>query len=244
MLNKILIANRGEIACRVIDSAQKLGVATVAIYSDFDANARHVAMADQAVHVGQAPAAESYLNIEAVIGAAKSTGAQGIHPGYGFLSENAVFARACTDAGLVFIGPPPEAIEVMGSKQASKQLMESAAVPLIPGYHDSDESDERLTQAADTIGFPLMIKASAGGGGKGMRRVDNPEDFASSLAAARREAGAAFGDDRILLEKMLINARHVEVQVFADNHGNVVHLFERDCSLQRRHQKKISTLWK
>lgn len=239
MLNKILIANRGEIACRVIDSAQKLGVATVAIYSDFDANARHVAMADQAVHVGQAPAAESYLNIEAVIGAAKSTGAQGIHPGYGFLSENAVFARACTDAGLVFIGPPPEAIEVMGSKQASKQLMESAAVPLIPGYHDSDESDERLTQAAETIGFPLMIKASAGGGGKGMRRVDNPEDFESSLAAARREASAAFGDDRILLEKMLINARHVEVQVFADNHGNVVHLFERDCSLQRRHQKVI-----
>jgi len=239
MQKKILVANRGEIACRVIDTAQKLGVATVAIYSDFDAGARHVELADEAVHVGASPAAESYLDIEAIIAAAKATGAEAIHPGYGFLSENAAFAQACTDADLVFIGPPPQAIEVMGSKQASKQLMEGAAVPLIPGYHDADESDQRLTEAADAIGFPLMIKASAGGGGKGMRRVDNLEDFPTSLAAARREAKAAFGDDRMLLEKMLINARHVEVQIFADNHGNVVHLFERDCSLQRRHQKVV-----
>ena len=239
MFNKILIANRGEIACRVIETAQKLGVATVAVYSDFDASARHVELADEAVHIGAAPAAESYLDIDTVIAAAKSSGAEAIHPGYGFLSENAAFAGACSDAGLVFIGPPPEAIEVMGSKQASKQLMEGAAVPLIPGYHDSDESDERLTEAAASIGFPLMIKASAGGGGKGMRRVDDARDFASNLAAARREASAAFGDDRILLEKMLVDARHVEVQVFADNHGAAVHLFERDCSLQRRHQKVI-----
>lgn len=239
MLQKILIANRGEIACRVIDTARRLGVKTVAVYSDFDRAARHVELADQAVHIGAAPAAKSYLDIAAVIKAAQQTGAEGIHPGYGFLSENAVFAKACEDAGLVFIGPPATAIETMGSKQASKQLMEGASVPLIPGYHGTDETDATLTRAAQEIGYPLMIKASAGGGGKGMRRVDAAEDFAGHLAAARREAKAAFGDDRILLEKMLVNARHVEVQVFADNAGNVVHLFERDCSLQRRHQKVI-----
>ena len=239
MLKKILIANRGEIACRVIRTAQRLGVATVALYSDFDSHALHVELADEAVHIGPSPATESYLDIDAVIAAAKETGAEGIHPGYGFLSENADFANACAAAGLIFIGPPAKAIEVMGSKQASKQLMEGAAVPLIPGYHGTEESDERLTEAAESIGFPLMIKASAGGGGKGMRRVDRADDFAANLAAARREASAAFGDDRILLEKMLVNARHVEIQVFADNHGNVVHLFERDCSLQRRHQKVI-----
>jgi len=239
MLNKILIANRGEIACRVIDTARRLGVRSVAVYSDFDAGARHVELADEAVHIGAAPAASSYLDIAAVIKAAQTSGAAGIHPGYGFLSENAEFAKACLDQGLVFIGPPAPAIDTMGSKQASKQLMETAAVPLIPGYHGSDESDDVLTKAAQDIGFPLMIKASAGGGGKGMRRVDRADDFESALAAARREAKAAFGDDRILLEKMLVNARHVEIQVFADNHGNVVHLFERDCSLQRRHQKVI-----
>lgn len=239
MFKKILIANRGEIACRVIDTARRLGIKTVAVYSDFDEHSRHVEMADQAVHIGAAPAVDSYLDIQAVIDAAITTGAQGIHPGYGFLAENATFAQACEDANLTFIGPPVSAIETMGSKQASKQLMESAAVPLIPGYHGSDESDPTLAAAAADIGYPLMIKASAGGGGKGMRRVDTAEDFTGHLAAARREAKAAFGDDRILLEKMLVNARHVEIQVFADNHGNVVHLFERDCSLQRRHQKVI-----
>ena len=239
MFKKILISNRGEIACRVINTAARLGIKTVAVYSDFDATARHVELADEAVHLGGSQATDNYLNIEAVISAAKASGAEAIHPGYGFLSENADFADACHDADIVFIGPPKQAIEVMGSKQASKQLMESAAVPLIPGYHGADESDARLVEAAKSIGFPLMIKASAGGGGKGMRRVDTPDDFATSLAAARREASAAFGDDKILLEKMLLSARHVEIQVFADNHDNVVHLFERDCSLQRRHQKVI-----
>ena len=239
MFKKILISNRGEIACRVIDTAARLGITTVAVYSDFDASARHVELADEAVHLGGSQASDSYLNIDAVISAAKASGAQAIHPGYGFLSENADFADACQEAGIVFIGPPKQAIEVMGSKQASKQLMESAAVPLIPGYHGADETDARLLEAAKSIGFPLMIKASAGGGGKGMRRVNTLEDFATSLGAARREASAAFGDDKILLEKMLLNARHVEIQVFADNHDNVVHLFERDCSLQRRHQKVI-----
>jgi len=239
MLKKILIANRGEIACRIIDTARRLGVKTVAVYSDFDHAARHVEMADEAVHIGAAPATDSYLDGNAILAAAQQTGAEGIHPGYGFLSENATFAQACDDAGLIFIGPPATAIETMGSKQASKQLMESAAVPLIPGYHGSTEDDATLTKAAADIGYPLMIKASAGGGGKGMRRGDKATDFAGHLTAARREAKAAFGDDRILLEKMLINARHVEIQVFADNHGNVVHLFERDCSLQRRHQKVI-----
>ena len=239
MFKKILISNRGEIACRVIDTAARLGITTVAVYSDFDASARHVELADEAVHLGGSQASDSYLNIDAVISAAKASGAQAIHPGYGFLSENADFADACQEAGIVFIGPPKQAIEVMGSKQASKQLMESAAVPLIPGYHGADETDARLLEAAKSIGFPLMIKASAGGGGKGMRRVNTLDDFATSLGAARREASAAFGDDKILLEKMLLNARHVEIQVFADNHDNVVHLFERDCSLQRRHQKVI-----
>ena len=232
MFKKILISNRGEIACRVIDTAARLGITTVAVYSDFDASARHVELADEAVHLGGSQASDSYLNIDAVISAAKASGAQAIHPGYGFLSENADFADACQEAGIVFIGPPKQAIEVMGSKQASKQLMESAAVPLIPGYHGADETDARLLEAAKSIGFPLMIKASAGGGGKGMRRVNTLDDFATSLGAARREASAAFGDDKILLEKMLLNARHVEIQVFADNHDNVVHLFERDCSLQ------------
>ena len=228
MFRKILIANRGEIACRVIRTAKSMGVATVAVYSDADANARHVAMADEAVHIGAAPVRESYLLPERIIEAAKRTGAQAIHPGYGFLSENAGFARACKEAGLVFIGPPPSAIEAMGLKGAAKALMEKAKVPVVPGYHGDDQSPELLAKEAGRIGYPVLIKAVAGGGGKGMRRVDSAQEFASALAGAQREGANAFGDDKVLLEKYLVKPRHIEIQVFADSHGNAVHLFERD----------------
>jgi 3-methylcrotonyl-CoA carboxylase alpha subunit len=239
VFRKILIANRGEIACRVIRTAKRLGVATVAVYSDADARARHVAMADEAVHIGGAAVRDSYLVAERVINAAKLTGAQAIHPGYGFLSENAGFARACAEAGLVFIGPPPAAIEAMGLKGAAKALMEKAKVPVVPGYHGDDQSPDLLAKEAERIGYPVLIKAVAGGGGKGMRRVDAAKDFAAALAGAQREAANAFGDDKVLLEKYLVKPRHIEIQVFADGHGNAVHLFERDCSVQRRHQKVL-----
>ena len=236
---KVLVANRGEIACRVIATCRRLGIATVAVYSDADRHARHVRLADEAVHIGPAPAADSYLRGEVIIAAARATGARAIHPGYGFLSENAGFARACAGAGITFIGPPPSAIEAMGSKSAAKALMGAAGVPLTPGYHGDNQDPEFLLAQAHLIGFPVLIKASAGGGGKGMRRVDRGEDFADALAGCRREAASAFGDDRVLVEKYVLSPRHIEVQVFADGHGNVVHLFERDCSVQRRHQKVL-----
>ncbi len=239
MFDRILIANRGEIACRVARTARRLGIETVAVYSDADRDAPHVAACDQALHIGPAPATDSYLNGERILEAARTSGAQAIHPGYGFLSENAAFARACEEAGLVFIGPPPAAIEAMGSKIEAKRLMEQAGVPLVPGIHGGDQSPEALAEAAAGIGWPLLIKASAGGGGKGMRVVKSPDEFAAALAAARREAMAAFGDDQVLLERYLEAPRHVEMQVFADRHGGCVHLFERDCSIQRRLQKII-----
>ncbi|RKP45896.1 acetyl/propionyl/methylcrotonyl-CoA carboxylase subunit alpha [Trinickia fusca] len=239
MFNKILIANRGEIACRVAATCKRLGVATVAVYSDADANAKHVAACDEAVHIGGSATADSYLRIERIIEAAQRTGAQAIHPGYGFLSENEDFAHACEAAGLVFIGPPVEAIAAMGSKAAAKALMHSAAVPLVPGYHGDDQDAELLQREADEIGYPVLLKASAGGGGKGMRVVDKREDFAAALASCKREAASSFGNDRVLIEKYLTRPRHVEVQVFADKHGNGVYLFDRDCSVQRRHQKVL-----
>ncbi len=239
MFDKILIANRGEIACRIMATARRLGVKTVAVYSAADANARHVALADEAVAIGPAPAVESYLVGARIIEAALATGAQAVHPGYGFLSENAEFAEACAAAGLVFIGPPPAAIRAMGLKGAAKALMEQARVPVVPGYHGDDQSPDVLLRHAKAIGWPVLIKAVAGGGGKGMRRADAAEDFPAALAGAQREAAAAFGDDKVLLEKYLIKPRHIEIQIFADSHGNVVHLFERDCSVQRRHQKVI-----
>jgi 3-methylcrotonyl-CoA carboxylase alpha subunit len=239
MFAKILIANRGEIACRVIHTARRLGVATVAVYSEADAHAWHAELADEAVAIGPPPARESYLAAEKIIAAAKATGAEAIHPGYGFLSENAAFAESCAAAGLVFIGPPPAAIRAMGSKSEAKALVEKAKVPVIPGYHGTDQSDEILAAAAERIGYPVLLKASAGGGGKGMRRVDGPAELGAALASARREAASAFGDERILVEKYLLGQRHVELQVFADAHGHVLHLFERDCSIQRRHQKVI-----
>jgi 3-methylcrotonyl-CoA carboxylase alpha subunit len=235
----LLVANRGEIACRVMKSARRLGLTTIAVYSEADAEARHVALADEAQLIGLAPAAESYLNIEAVIAAACAAGAEAVHPGYGFLSENADFAEACTAAGLIFVGPSPQAIRAMGSKIKAKEIMAKAGVPLVPGYHGADQSDEALAAAAEATGFPLLIKASAGGGGKGMRVVEAAEDFAEALAGARREALGAFGDAEVLLEKYLQRPRHIEIQVFADHQGAVVHLFERDCSLQRRHQKVL-----
>jgi 3-methylcrotonyl-CoA carboxylase alpha subunit len=239
MFETILIANRGEIACRIIATCRRMGIRAVAVYSDADAKSRHVRLADAAVRIGPAPSRESYLNIERILDAAKQTGAQAIHPGYGFLAENAEFAEACASAGVVFIGPPPAAIRAMGSKAAAKELMRKAGVPLTPGYEGAEQSPEFLQAQADAIGYPVMIKANAGGGGKGMRRVDAPEQFAAALASCRREAAAAFGDDSVLLEKYLVEPRHVEVQVFGDTHGNVVSLFERDCSVQRRHQKVI-----
>ncbi len=239
MFHKILIANRGEIACRVIDTCRKMGVATVAVYSDADANARHVAMADEAVRLGPAPVAESYLKGDAIIQAALDTGAQAVHPGYGFLSENPEFAHALADAGLVFIGPSAEAIRAMGLKDAAKALMEQADVPVVPGYHGADQGDALLAEEAAKIGYPVLIKAVAGGGGKGMRLVENAKDFAQELASARSEAATAFGNSDVLVEKFITNPRHIEIQVFGDTHGNAVHLFERDCSLQRRHQKVI-----
>jgi 3-methylcrotonyl-CoA carboxylase alpha subunit len=235
----LLIANRGEIACRVIRTAQRMGLRTVAVFSDADADAMHVAMADAAVRIGPAPARGSYLSIPALIDAARATGAEAVHPGYGFLSENAEFAEACAAAGLIFVGPPPAAIRAMGSKAAAKALMERAGVPLVPGYHGDDQSDATLRQAASRIGFPILVKASAGGGGKGMKIAADVAALDEALALARGEAGSAFGDDRLLLERYLTKPRHIEIQVFADAHGNVVHLFERDCSIQRRHQKVV-----
>ncbi|HYZ63272.1 MAG TPA: acetyl/propionyl/methylcrotonyl-CoA carboxylase subunit alpha, partial [Acetobacteraceae bacterium] len=239
MFRKILIANRGEIACRVIRTARGMAVRTVAVFSEADRDALHVQMADEAYPIGPAPARESYLNIERIIEAARRTGAEAIHPGYGFLSENAAFAEACAAAGVVFIGPPPQAIRAMGSKSAAKALMERAGVPLVPGYHREDQDPALLAREADRIGYPVLIKASAGGGGKGMRVVEAREGFADGLALAKGEALASFGDDRVLIERYLTRPRHIEVQVFADRHGNVVHLFERDCSIQRRHQKVV-----
>ena len=239
MFGKLLIANRGEIACRVMRTARRLGIRTVAVYSDADQDALHVRMADEARRIGPAPAAESYLDIEAVLGAAKATGAEAIHPGYGFLSENERFAKACAAAGLVFVGPSAESIAAMGDKAAAKRLMAKAGVPLVPGYHGEKQDAALLEKEAARIGFPLLIKPSAGGGGKGMRVVEDGRHFAEQLEAAKREARSAFGDDRVLLERYLQRPRHVEVQVFGDGKGSVVHLFERDCSIQRRHQKVL-----
>ncbi|ARN76222.1 acetyl/propionyl/methylcrotonyl-CoA carboxylase subunit alpha [Oceanicoccus sagamiensis] len=237
--HKILIANRGEIACRVIRTARKLGIRTVAVYSDADKDALHVSMADEAIHIGAAPSRDSYLVYERVIEAAKKTGAEAIHPGYGFLSENAAFCKACKDNDIVFIGPPVGAIEAMGSKSAAKTIMEKAAVPLVPGYHGDDQSRDILKQAADEMGYPVLLKAVAGGGGKGMRQVWSEADFDEALEAAKRESLNAFGNEDMLVEKYLTQPRHVEIQVFCDQQGNAVYLFERDCSVQRRHQKVI-----
>ena len=238
-LKKVLIANRGEIACRVIKTLKRLDIDSVAVYSDADAEALHVRLADEAIAIGPAPAAESYLVIDKVIAAAKATGADAIHPGYGFLSENAAFAKACAENNIIFIGPPTKAIEAMGSKAAAKAIMEQADVPLVPGYHGEDQNDATLKNEADRIGYPVLLKAAMGGGGKGMRRVDRPEDFQEALQSCRRESLSSFGDDRMLIEKYVLQPRHVEIQVFADQHRQCVYLFERDCSLQRRHQKVV-----
>jgi 3-methylcrotonyl-CoA carboxylase alpha subunit len=237
MFDKILIANRGEIACRVARTARRMGIRTVAVYSDADAGALHVSVCDEARRLGPPPPRESYLNGDAIIAVAKATGAQAIHPGYGFLSENESFAAAVAAAGLIFIGPPPAAIRAMGSKSESKRIMGKAGVPLVPGYHGDDQDEKRLAQEASAIGYRVLIKASAGGGGKGMRIVERADDFASALASARREAKSSFGDDAVLLERYLTAPRHIEMQIFADTHASCVHLFERDCSVQRRHQK-------
>ena len=239
MFDKILIANRGEIACRVAATARRLGVKSVAVYSDADADARHVAACDQAVRIGEAAPRDSYLRWERIIDAAKATGAQAIHPGYGFLSENEDFAQACADAGIAFIGPPPSAIRAMGLKAESKQLMEKAGVRLVPGYHAADQDPALLRREADRIGYPVLIKASAGGGGKGMRVVMAGEEFDAALASCKREAINSFGDDAVLIERYVQRPRHIEIQVFFDTHGNGVYLFERDCSVQRRHQKVL-----
>ena len=239
MMKSLLIANRGEIACRVIRTARRLGIRTVAVYSDADAKALHVRMADEAVHIGPSPARESYLVGDKIIAAAKATCAEAIHPGYGFLSENADFAQTVIDAGLMWIGPKPASIRAMGLKDAAKKLMTEAGVPVTPGYLGENQDPKRLKTEADAIGYPVLIKAVAGGGGKGMRRVDAANGFDDALDSAKREALSAFGDDRVIIEKYILSPRHIEVQVFGDAHGNVVHLFERDCSLQRRHQKVI-----
>ena len=236
MITSLLIANRGEIACRIIRTARAMGVRTVAVYSDADAKALHVRQADEAVHIGPSPARESYLVGEKIIAAAKQTGAEAIHPGYGFLSENADFAQAVIDAGLIWVGPKPDSIRAMGLKDAAKERMIAADVPVTPGYLGADQSPERLAAEAAKVGYPVLIKAVAGGGGKGMRRVDAPEDFADALLSCQREAASSFGNTQVLIEKYILSPRHIEVQVFGDSHGNVVHLFERDCSLQRRHQ--------
>lgn len=239
LIRRVLVANRGEIALRVIRACHAMGIATVAVYSDADANAAHVHEADAAYHLGPSPAGESYLNIAALLEAARAVGADAVHPGYGFLSENARFAQACRDAGLTFIGPEPETIALMGSKREAKLLMAAAGVPVVPGYEGEDQSDERLIAAAREIGWPVMVKASAGGGGKGMRVVERAEDLPGSLAAARREALSAFGDDTLILELVIAEPRHVEFQIFGDTHGNVVHVGERECTIQRRHQKIV-----
>lgn len=239
MFNKILIANRGEIACRIIKTTKKMGIESVVVYSEADRNSLHVSLADSAFYIGPSPATSSYLNIDAIITAALDSGAQAIHPGYGFLSENPQFAQACSKAGLIFIGPTIAAMEAMASKQVAKQRLEKTNIPLTPGYHGKDQSDERLLQEAKRIGFPVLLKAASGGGGKGMRSVYKEADFYKDLAGARREAKASFGDDIMLIEKLISKPRHVEIQIMADNHGNIVHLHERDCSIQRRHQKII-----
>lgn len=239
MFEKILIANRGEIACRIIRTARRLNIRTVAVYSDADANAQHVRLADEAYLLGPAPSRESYLRMDRIIEIAKKSGAQAIHPGYGFLSENADFSRACADSGVVFIGPRADAITAMGSKSGAKTLMEAAGVPLIPGYHGDNQEDAHLLETARHIGFPVLLKASAGGGGKGMRAVHAESEFVEALQGARREAQSAFGDSRMLIEKLLLEPRHVEVQLMADRHGQAFYIFDRDCSLQRRHQKVV-----
>lgn len=239
MFTKILIANRGEIACRVAATARRMGIKTVAVYSEADANAKHVAVCDEAVLIGPAAAKESYLCADKIIAVALATGAQAIHPGYGFLSENSEFAEACAKNGIAFIGPPASAIEAMGSKSAAKSLMEKANVPLVPGYHGDNQDADFLQNEADRIGYPVLLKASAGGGGKGMRVIEHSKDFKEALASCKREAINSFGDDKVLAEKYLQRPRHIEIQVFADTHGNCVYLFERDCSVQRRHQKVL-----
>ncbi|MBE7528189.1 MAG: acetyl-CoA carboxylase biotin carboxylase subunit [Chloroflexi bacterium] len=239
MIHSLLIANRGEIACRIIRTCRRLGIRTVAVYADADVNALHVKMADTAVHIGPSPAPDSYLNIPAIIAATQRAGADAVHPGFGFLAENADFARACTAASLIFVGPSPEAIALMGNKRAAKERVTTVGVPIIPGYGGVDQSDERFLAEATRIGFPVLVKAAAGGGGKGMRLVAEAAALPEALAAARREAQQAFGSDELILEKALIHARHVEIQVFGDRHGNLIHLGERECSLQRRHQKVI-----
>ena len=236
---KVLVANRGEIACRVLQSARSLGYRTVAVFSEPDAGARHVQLADEAVCIGPATAAESYLNVPALLDACRRSGADAVHPGYGFLSENADFAAACAEAGVTFIGPPAEAIRLMGSKRLSKIAMQKAGVPCVPGYQGEDQSDDTLIKEAEAVGLPLMIKASAGGGGRGMRVVTEPQQIAAQLKSARQEAKSSFGNDELILERAVINPRHVEIQVFGDHHGNVIHLGERDCSVQRRHQKVV-----
>ncbi|MCC2601434.1 acetyl/propionyl/methylcrotonyl-CoA carboxylase subunit alpha [Sphingopyxis yananensis] len=239
MIQSLLIANRGEIACRIIRTARDMGIKTVAVYSDADANALHVREADTAVHIGPSPARESYLVGERIIAAAKASGAEAIHPGYGFLSENAEFAQSVIDAGLIWVGPKPASITAMGLKDAAKKLMQAAGVPVTPGYMGEDQDPSYLAEQAASIGYPVLIKAVAGGGGKGMRKVDSSADFADALASCQREAAASFGNDHVLIEKYILTPRHIEVQIFGDAHGDVVHLFERDCSLQRRHQKVI-----
>ncbi|MFA5959409.1 MAG: acetyl-CoA carboxylase biotin carboxylase subunit [Tatlockia sp.] len=239
MFTKILIANRGEIACRIMKTAQNMGITCVAIYSTADKDSLHVQKADEAFWVGESPARDSYLHIDSIINVAKASGAQAIHPGYGFLSENPLFAKACEKAGLVFIGPSVSAMEAMASKQVAKQLLEKTQVPLTPGYHGSNQNEAHLQQEAVKMGFPLLLKAANGGGGKGMRQVQSESEFAEAMHAAKREALASFGDDTLIIEKLINNPRHIEVQIMADNHGNIVHLFERDCSIQRRHQKII-----
>ena len=239
MMKSLLIANRGEIACRIIRTAREMGLRTIAVYSEADAQALHVRLADEAMLIGPAPARESYLDAARILAAARESGAEAIHPGYGFLSENAEFAESVIAAGLVWVGPNPDSIRAMGLKDAAKARMIAAGVPVTPGYLGEDQSPDRLAAEADAVGYPVLIKAVAGGGGKGMRRVDEPAAFAEALASCRREAAASFGDDRVLIEKYILSPRHIEVQVFGDRHGQVVHLFERDCSLQRRHQKVI-----
>lgn len=239
MFKKILVANRGEIACRVMRTAKRLGIRTVAVFSDADIRSLHVAQADEAFHIGPARSSESYLRIDKIIDACRASGAEAVHPGYGFLSENPDFADEVANAGLIFIGPPASAMRAMGLKDAAKSLMQQSGVPVVPGYHGQNQDAAFLANEAGKIGYPVLIKARAGGGGKGMRRVEKPQDFAAALESAKREAAASFGDDRCLIERYMSKPRHIEFQIFGDNHGNVIHLFERDCSLQRRHQKVI-----
>ena len=239
IIRKVLIANRGEIACRIMRTCRGMGIATVAVFSTVDAQARHVREADEAIHIGENPATASYLNIPALIEAARRRGADAIHPGYGFLAENADFAAACLEAGLIFIGPTPGAIRRMGSKREAKLLMQAAGVPTVPGYQGEDQHDETFISEAGKIGFPLMVKAAAGGGGKGMRVVSEADALPEALAAARRESLSAFGDDTLILERVIAPARHVEFQIFGDQHGQIIHLGERECSIQRRHQKMM-----